>query len=82
MYPVSAVFKEKIKSLDRVFQANIQIQHSQGVLNLGDADIAQGSLSYTEASQAGEDFTVGGVVASDLSVEILNKPEYATINLS
>lgn len=79
MYPVSAVFKEKIKNLDRVFQANIQIQHSQGVLNLGDADIAQGSLSYTEASQAGEDFTVGGVVASDLRVEILNKPEYATI---
>ncbi len=80
MYPVSTSYKSKIKELTRVFKAQLQIQHSLGVLDLTDADIVGGSLAYTEASQAGEDFTIGGVVASDLSVEILNKPEYATYN--
>lgn len=77
MYPVSATYKEKIKELDRVFEAKIQIQHSLGVLNLTDADIVGGSLVYNESSQAGEDFTIGGTVASDLEFSILNKPEYA-----
>lgn len=79
MYPVTATYKTKIKELERVFQARIQIQHSQGVLNLTDKDIALGSLIYNEASQAGEDFTIGGVVASDLTVNIVNKPEYANL---
>lgn len=79
MYPVSAAYKEKIKELDRVFEAKIQIQHSLGVLDLTDADIVGGSLVYNESSQTGEDFTIGGTVASDLTVSILNKPEYAGI---
>ncbi len=82
MYPVSAAYKTKIKELDRVFEAKIQIQHSRGVLDLTDADIVGGSLIYNESSQAGEDFTIGGTVASDLSVTILNKPEYANYDFA
>jgi hypothetical protein len=77
MYPVSEAYEEKIKELDRVFEAKIQTQHSQGVLDLSDKDIVAGSLVYNESSQAGDDFTIGSTVASDFSVEILNKPEYA-----
>lgn len=79
MYPVSAAYKEKIKELDRVFEAKIQIQHSLGVLDLTDADIVSGSLVYKESSQSGEDFTIGGTVASNVEFAILNKPEYADI---
>ena len=79
MYPTSATYKDKIKLLDRVFQVKLQIQHSAGDLDLTDADIVQGSLVYNEASQAGDDFTVGGVVASDLRVELVNKPAYAEL---
>lgn len=79
MYPVSADYKEKIKENIRTFEAKIQIQHSKGVLELSDKDLAQGTLIYTERSQAGEEFTVGGTVASDLKFSILNKPEYEDI---
>ena len=79
MYPVSADYKEKIKENIRTFEAKIQIQHSKGVLELSDKDLAQGTLIYTESSQAGEEFTVGGTVASDISFSILNKPEYNDI---
>jgi len=79
MYPVSELYKSKIKELERTFEARIQIQHSLGVLNLTDKDIVSGSLTYTESSQAGEDFTIGGTVASDIEFTILNKPEYADI---
>ena len=79
MYPVSADYKEKIKENNRLFECKIQIQHSKGVLELDDKDIVQGSLTYTESSQSGEEFTVGGTVASDISFSILNKPEYNDI---
>jgi|GEM_PF-1864241 len=79
MYPVSELYKSKIKELERTFEARIQIQHSLGVLNLTDKDIVSGSLVYTESSQAGEDFTIGGTVASNVEFTILNKPEYADI---
>lgn len=79
MYPVSELYKSKIKELERTFEARVQIQHSQGVLNLTDKDIVSGSLAYTESSQAGEDFAIGGTVASDVEFAILNKPEYADI---
>ena len=79
MYPVSELYKSKIKELERTFEARIQIQHSLGVLNLTDKDIVSGSLTFTERSQAGEDFAIGGTVASDVEFAILNKPEYADI---
>ena len=34
----------------------------------------------TESSQAGEDFTVGSVVASHIEFKVLNKAEYADID--
>ena len=43
MYPVSELYKSKIKELERTFEARIQIQHSLGVLNLTDKDIVSGS---------------------------------------
>jgi len=79
MYPVSDLYKSKIQELERTFQIKIQIQHSQGVLNLTDKDIVSGSLTYTESSQAGEDFTIGGTVASEIEFSLLNKPEYTDI---
>lgn len=82
MYPVSELYKSKIKELERTFEARIQIQHSLGVLHLTDADIVGGSLAYNESSQAGDDFTIGGTVASNLSITILNKPEYADFDFA
>ncbi len=79
MYPTSELFKSKIKELERTFEARIQIQHSLGALNLADKDIVSGSLTYTERSQAGEDFTIGGTVASEIEFSLLNKPEYTDI---
>ncbi|MEY8416659.1 hypothetical protein AAK964_10190 [Tissierella praeacuta] len=80
MYPVTSDYKEKIKLTDRLFEVKIQIQHSKGVLNLGDKDLVQGTLTYTESSQSGEEFTIGSIVASDISFSIMNKSEYKNIN--
>lgn len=79
MYPVSTDYKNKIKENNRLFECKIQIEHSQGTLYLDDKDLVAGSLTYTEASQTGEEFTIGGTVASDISFTILNKPEYHDI---
>lgn len=79
MYPVSADYKEKIKENIRTFEAKIQIQHSKGVLELDDKDLVQGTLIFSESTQPGEEFTIGGTVASDISFSILNKPEYNDI---
>ena len=79
MYPVSKEYLEKIKENNRLFECKIQIEHSQGTLYLDDKDLVVGSLTYTESSQTGEEFTVGGTVASDISFTILNKPEYDDI---
>jgi len=80
MYPVSLEYQEKIKENKRLLEAKIQIQHSKGVLNLSDKDLVTGTLIYTEGSQAGEEFTIGSTVASDISFTILNKSEYDDIN--
>lgn len=82
MYPVSELYKNKIQENSRTFKTIIEIQHSQGVLFLSDRDLALGTLVYTESSQAGEDFTIGSTVASNISFTILNKPEYDNINFS
>ncbi|OZV10801.1 hypothetical protein CIW83_18460 [Tissierella sp. P1] len=80
MYPVSQDFQEKIKKRSGTFETKIQIQHSKGVLDITDKELAQGTLIYTESSQAGEEFTIGSTVASDISFTILNKEEYKDIN--
>ncbi|MGF7059294.1 hypothetical protein [Brassicibacter mesophilus] len=80
MYPVSELYKSKIKELNRFFKIVIEIQHSQGVLILSDKDIVGGTLIYNESSQSGEEFTVGATVASTIEFEILNKPEYENIS--
>ena len=79
MYPVSELYKQKIKENNRIFECKIQIEHSQGTLEIDDKDLVYGSLTYTEASQAGEEFTIGGTVASDISFTIFNKSEYKDI---
>jgi hypothetical protein len=80
VYPVSTEYQTKIKENNRVFRMQIEIQHSQGQLMLGDKDLVDGSFTYTESSQAGEDFTVGSVVASHIEFKVLNKAEYADID--
>jgi hypothetical protein len=79
MYPVSAEYKDKIQETTRVFKMQIEVQHSQGTLTLTDEHIVGGSFSYTESSQSGEDFMPGGVVASHVRFDILNKEDYAEI---
>lgn len=73
MYPTSDTYKEKVKELDRVWETKVDIEHEKGTLHLTDKDISLGGLSVTEKTQPGEDFTVGGTVASDLSLKILNR---------
>lgn len=79
MYPVSPEYREKIQENDRTFVVRIEIEHSKGVLSLSDKDIVNNSLIYTESTQAGEEFTIGGTVASDLVIDIMNRPEYDSI---
>ncbi|QUH21071.1 hypothetical protein [Alkaliphilus sp. B6464] len=80
MYPVSQSFLEKIQeNNNRVFDLIIQVQHSKGVLSLYHKDLVHDNLIYTESSQAGEEFTIGSTVASDISFSILNKEEYNDI---
>ena len=79
MYPVSDLYKEKINEDGREFTCNITIEHSQGTLELTDDDLSMGSLTYTEATQSGDEYTIGSTVASDISFTIFNKPEYDDI---
>ena len=79
MYPVSTEYKNKIKENNRIFECKIQIEHSQGTLYLDDKDLVLNTLTYTESSQAGEEFTIGSTVASHFSIKIFNVPEYANI---
>ena len=73
MYPTSETYKEKIKELYQAWESRVDIEHSKGTLHLDDKDIALGGMSVTEKTQPGEDFGIGGTVASDLSLKILNR---------
>ena len=79
MYPVTDLYKEKINEDGREFTCNITIEHSQGTLELTDDDLSMGSLTYTEATQSGDEYTIGSTVASDISFTIFKKPEYEDI---
>ncbi len=80
MYNVTELFKQKIKENTRIFKLSVQIQHSSGVLELTDKDIVGSSVAFTESSQVGDDFNIGGVVASTLDIEIFRKVEHNLIN--
>jgi hypothetical protein len=79
MYPVTELFQQKIKENTRTFKLSVQIQHSTGVLELTDKDIVGGSIVFSESSQTGDNFTIGGIVASTFEFELLRKPEYSSI---
>lgn len=80
MYPVTELYQRKIKENNRIVKANIQIQHSKGVLFLSDKDLVLSTLKFSEGTQTGEEFKMGGTVASDILFTILNKPEYKDID--
>lgn len=82
MYPVTELFLQNIKETDRLVKMEIKIQHADGILELTDGDLTLGSLSISEFSQPGEDFIVGGAVASKLSFSIFNKDEYENIDFT
>ena len=82
MYPVSLEFKDRIKETNRLFDCQIEIQHEDGTLELDNEDLSIGSLVYNSATQSGEEFTIGGVVASNIELAIFNKPEYDSIDFS
>jgi hypothetical protein len=82
MYPVTELFLQKIKETNRLVKMEIKIQHDDGILELTDNDLVLGSLSISEFSQPGEDFIVGGAVASKLSFSIFNKDEYENIDFT
>lgn len=75
MYPVTALFQNKVKETTRTWRAQIEIQHSAGTLTLTDEDLILGSMYFEESSQPGRDFTIGGVVASSFEVTIVNKTD-------
>lgn len=79
MYPVTNLYKDAIQKDNREFTCDITIEHSQGTLELTDDDLSMGSLTYTEATQSGDEYTIGSTVASDISFTIFNKPEYENI---
>lgn len=75
MYQVTELYKEKIKENVRTFKISIEIQHSAGTLTLSDENIITGSLRLNESSSSGNNFTIGGVVASTLEFDIVNKTD-------
>ena len=56
-----------------MWKASIAVNHSDGVIELRDKDLAEDLIACTESTQAGEDFTVGGTVASTISFTIFNE---------
>lgn len=80
MYPVSDDYKQKIMENNRDFDIRISINHSKGELQLTEEDLVQGSFTFNQASQSGDDFTIGGIVANDISFSIFNEDEYENIN--
>ena len=70
MYPVSELYKSKIEQDGRVFETKIIIDHELGSLELSDNDLSLGGLTYNSSTQSGDDFTIGGVVANDISLSI------------
>lgn len=79
MYPVTTEFQNKIKETTRTFKLSVQIQYSSGILELTDKDIVGGSVVFTESSQTGDDFSIGGTVASTFEFELFRKPEHDLI---
>lgn len=82
MYPTSAEYKNAISKSNREFESHIIIEHERGTLELSNKDLSLGGLTYTDSTQSGSDFTIGGVVASTISFSIFNKPEYETIDFT
>ena len=80
MYNVTHDYKNKIIEPDRVFELDIRIEHSKGTLNLSDKDIELDSFNMIDASQPGEDFTVGGTVAKHIEFTLVDKDKYEGIN--
>ena len=71
MYPVSELYKSKIERDGRILDIKIIIDHHEGSIELTNDDLSMGSLTYNSSTQSGENFTIGGTVASDLSFAIM-----------
>lgn len=71
MYPVSELYKSKIERDGRILDSKIIIDHHEGSIELTNDDLSMGSLTYNSSTQSGENFTIGGTVASDLSFAIM-----------
>ena len=82
MYNTSKLYKGKILENNRVFKLDIRIEHSKGTLKLTDKDIAQNTLVFEDATQSGDEFTVGGTFASNIDFTLVNKSEYENISFT
>ncbi|HZJ99461.1 MAG TPA: hypothetical protein VFC79_05625 [Tissierellaceae bacterium] len=71
---------QKISESNRLFEINIRIEHNGDTFYLTDEDIEQGSFSYENSTQSGDDFTIGGTVASTIKFNLVNKAEYDGID--
>lgn len=80
MYSVSTDYRNKIKSTERVFKLEVKIHHKLGTITLGDEHIAQGSFIYNDASQVGDEFTVGGTFGANIEFTLVNKHLYDGID--
>lgn len=79
MYNVSNLYKNVINNPERLFKISIRIEHENGTLHLNDEHLAMGSFNVLDASQSGDEFTVGGTVAKHIEFTLVNSKEYEHI---
>lgn len=72
MYPVSDAYQAAVKENERVWQAKVRIETAYETFELTDEDILEGSLNVKEGVLAGDRMGPGGVVASDLTIALIN----------
>lgn len=82
MYNVSETFKNKILEDDRLLDIKVDIEHEQGEIELEIEDISLGGFTYNSKTQSGDDFTIGGTVASDISISFFNNEEFSDIDFT
>lgn len=75
MYPASVAFQNKIKELDRIFEAVVEIDYADGTLVLYDEDLGLGSIQMTDTTISNDNFGIGSAVAADLGLTLINKDD-------
>ena len=73
MYPVTNEYKSAVNAADRKWKVRLNIETAFEVLELTENDIIERSLKLKDGVISGTEFSLGGVVAADFSVSIINR---------